>query len=97
MDRLSIVTKGGLLIVELSYFDSWTLVVNLRRRKWPNRPWWLALRMQSLSKAEGMGEGQGLPEPCLPCSGLLEPLQYYQRKSGLHGKLQLAKLNVSAV
>lgn len=29
--------KGGLVIAGLQYFDSWTLVVSLRRRKWPNK------------------------------------------------------------
>jgi hypothetical protein len=29
------VAKRGLLIAELEYFASWTLVVSLRKRKWP--------------------------------------------------------------
>lgn len=29
-------TKRGLLIAGLQYFESWTLVVSLRRRKWSN-------------------------------------------------------------
>lgn len=42
----------------------------------------------AFSKAEGMGEGQGLPEPCLPGLGWLEsfnpgilelPGQWYDR------------------
>jgi hypothetical protein len=32
------VNQRGLLIARLHYFDSWTLVVSLRRKKWANRP-----------------------------------------------------------
>jgi hypothetical protein len=31
------VNQRGLLIAGLDYFESWTLVVNLRKRKWPNK------------------------------------------------------------
>jgi hypothetical protein len=30
-------SQRGLLFAGIKYFDSWTLVVNLRRRKWPNK------------------------------------------------------------
>lgn len=30
-------SQRGLLIAELQYFDSWALVVGLRRRKCPNK------------------------------------------------------------
>ena len=31
------IVKRGLLIAGLQYFDCWTLVVSLRRKKWPNK------------------------------------------------------------
>jgi hypothetical protein len=37
LDTLIRAAKRGLLIAGLQYFDSRTLVVSLRRRKWPNK------------------------------------------------------------
>lgn len=45
--------KGGTLclilirhvVAGLQYFDRWTLVLSLRRREYPNQPWWLDLGM----------------------------------------------------
>jgi hypothetical protein len=34
---VNLVNQRGILIAELQYFDSWILVVSLRRRKWPNK------------------------------------------------------------
>jgi hypothetical protein len=30
-------SRRGLLIAGVQYFDSWTLVISFRRRKWPNK------------------------------------------------------------
>lgn len=47
LDILIRVVKGGLLIDGLQYFDSWTMVVNLRESAQlrDSRPWWLTLGM----------------------------------------------------
>jgi hypothetical protein len=34
---INYVSQRGLLIAKLQCFDSWTLVVSLKRRKWPNK------------------------------------------------------------
>jgi hypothetical protein len=35
LNRLIGVAKGGFLIPGFQFLDNWTLVISLRRRKWP--------------------------------------------------------------
>lgn len=54
-------SQSGLPIAVLQYFNIWTLVISLRRRKCPNKGIdWVAGREESnltgFSKVEGIGE-----------------------------------------
>ena len=72
-------SQREVLIAGLQYFDTWTLVVSLRRRRQPNKGLHLGGWLQEISFQQGRGngeEGPGLPEPYLPCSAWLESLQY---------------------
>lgn len=74
---LIMAAKRGLLVARHQYFDIWTLVVNLRRRKWPYK----GLHLGGSHRACNLWFSQGGREkgktcwwaPSLLCSVLPEP------------------------
>jgi hypothetical protein len=96
--HVSWVSKRGLLIAGLQYFESLTLVVSLRKRKWPKKETGLVVAsfrsiiQLAFSKAEGQEAGQGLPKPCLPCSDWPESFQNFVQR-GVKGEVDPAGIS----
>ena len=60
------------MIAGLQSSNSWNLIVSLRRRKWAIKgieldDWLYKCNLMDFNKAEGLEDGQGLLESCLPC------------------------------